>query len=49
LEVHDWLLAHVADAQGFVLPNAHHFLQLENSHDMAQALASFWKRHPIEA
>jgi 3-oxoadipate enol-lactonase len=49
LEVHDWLLTHVADAQGFVLPNAHHFLQLENSHDMAQALASFWKRHPIEA
>ena len=45
-EVHGWLLTHVLHVNGFVLPRAHHFLQMENSCDMAEALASFWTSPP---
>ena len=47
LEVHEWLLDHVPIAQGFVLPRAHHFLQVENPRDMAVALATFLAGKPI--
>ena len=40
----DWL----PDAEGFVLPRATHFLQVENPRDMAVALADFYERHPLE-
>ena len=46
-EVHEWLLANVPDCQEYVLPHAHHFLQMENPIDMAGALQAFWSRHPI--
>ena len=45
-EVHSWLLNHMPDARPFVLPKAHHFLQLENSRGMAEGLASFWADNP---
>jgi pimeloyl-ACP methyl ester carboxylesterase len=35
------------DAEAFVLPNAHHFLQIENPSDVAAALANFFDRHPL--
>lgn len=44
-EAHDWLLTHVAHAEGYVLRGAHHFLQLENSAELAGALAAFYERH----
>jgi pimeloyl-ACP methyl ester carboxylesterase len=47
LEVHEWLLNHVSNAQGFVLPQAHHFLQVENPLDMAAALAKFLAGKPL--
>lgn len=46
-EAHQWLLATMPDAEAFVLPNAHHFLQIENPSDMAAALANFFDRHPL--
>ena len=46
-EVNQWILDHFRDAEGYVLPRAHHFLQVENAGDMAEALAAFWKRHPL--
>lgn len=39
----DWL----PSAEGFVLPGATHFLQLENPSGMAEALAGFFARHPL--
>lgn len=41
----DWL----PRAEGFVLPGATHFLQLENPRAMAEALAEFFARHPLSA
>ena len=46
-EVHRWLLARLPNVEGYVLPNAHHFLQVENPHDLAEALAAFLKRYPL--
>lgn len=46
-EVHRLLLAWLPNAEGFILPNATHFLHLENPRDMAEALAAFFKRHPL--
>jgi pimeloyl-ACP methyl ester carboxylesterase len=46
-EVHRLLLAWLPNAEGFILPNATHFLQLENPRGMAEALAAFFKRHPL--
>jgi pimeloyl-ACP methyl ester carboxylesterase len=46
-EVHRLLLAQLPNVEGFILPNAPHFLQVENPRDMAEALATFFKRNPL--
>lgn len=46
-ETQQWMLKSFPDIQGFLLPSAAHGLQLQNPHGMAEALASFWSRHPI--
>jgi 3-oxoadipate enol-lactonase len=46
-EVHQWILDNIPNAESFVLPNAHHFLHIENPTAMAEALASFFRRHPL--
>jgi pimeloyl-ACP methyl ester carboxylesterase len=46
-EVHQFLQSWLPRAEGFVLPDATHFLQVENPQDMASALADFWERHPL--
>jgi pimeloyl-ACP methyl ester carboxylesterase len=46
-EVYRLLLDWLPSAEGFVLPGATHFLQVENPRDMAEALADFYARHPL--
>ena len=46
-ETHRLLLAWLPKAEGFVLPGATHFLQVENPRGMAEALAAFFARHPL--
>jgi pimeloyl-ACP methyl ester carboxylesterase len=41
------LLEWLPDAEGFVLPRATHFLQVENPRDLAEALVGFLGRHPL--
>ena len=41
-ETHRLLLAWLPHAEGFVLPGATHFVQLENPRALADALATFW-------
>lgn len=48
-ETHRWLLARLPDVEGYVLPGATHFLQVENPREMAAALADFFARHPTRA
>jgi pimeloyl-ACP methyl ester carboxylesterase len=48
-EAHRWLLESLPNAEGFVLPGATHMLQLEDPHGMAEALTSFWSRHPMRS
>ena len=51
-ETYRLLLAWLPHAEGFVLPGATHFLQLEgpaHSQGLAEALAGFYGRHPITA
>jgi pimeloyl-ACP methyl ester carboxylesterase len=48
-ETHRLLLAWLPHGEGFVLPGATHFLQLEDPRGMAEALAAFWARHRIPA
>jgi pimeloyl-ACP methyl ester carboxylesterase len=48
-EAHRWMLAHLLKVEGYVLPRAHHFLQMENSGDMAEALAAFYARNPLRS
>ena len=48
-ETHRLLLAWLPHAEGFVLPGATHFLQLEDPRGMAEALAAFWARHRLPA
>jgi pimeloyl-ACP methyl ester carboxylesterase len=48
-EAHHWVLATFPAAEGYVLPGAHHFLQMENPSDMAAALDGFYSRHPLSA
>lgn len=48
-ETHRLLLAWLPRAEGFVLPGATHFLQLEDPRGMAEALAAFWARHRLPA
>lgn len=46
-ETHRLLLAWLPRAEGYVLPGAMHFLQVENPRDLAGALAAFFARHPL--
>jgi pimeloyl-ACP methyl ester carboxylesterase len=51
-ETHRLLLSWLPDAEGFVLPDATHFLHVESparSRGLAEALADFFGRHPIRA
>jgi pimeloyl-ACP methyl ester carboxylesterase len=48
-EVHRLLLAWLPNAAGFILPNATHFLMVENPRDMAEALGVFFRRNPLAA
>jgi pimeloyl-ACP methyl ester carboxylesterase len=48
-ETHRRLLAWLPHAEGFVLPGAMHFLQLEEPRGFADVLAAFWARHPLSA
>lgn len=41
------LLSWLPNVEGYVLPNATHFLQMENPHDLALRLRTFWERYPI--
>ena len=41
----DWL----PNAEPFVLPRANHLLHVQNPRGMAEALAAFFARHPLEA
>jgi len=47
-ETHRLLLTWLPHVQGFVLPGAAHGLQMQNPRGMAEALADFWTRHPIQ-
>ena len=46
-ETHRLLLGWLPNAEGFILPHATHFLQMENPHDMAEALTDFYTRHTL--
>ena len=48
-ETHRLTLAWIPRAEGFVLPGATHFQQVEEPLRMAEALAAFWARHPLPA
>ena len=41
----DWL----PNAEGFVLPGTTHLLHVQNPRAMAEALASFFARHPMKS
>ena len=45
----EMLLTWLPNAEGFVLPGATHLLYLENPRGMAESLAAFFARHPLEA
>ncbi len=47
VETQQLLLGWLPNAEGFVLPDATHFLQVENPSGMAEALADFCARHPL--
>src|SRR5262245_18758122 len=46
-ETHRLLMAWLPHAEGFILPGATHFLQLEDPRSTACVLAAFWARHPL--
>jgi pimeloyl-ACP methyl ester carboxylesterase len=46
-ETHRALLAWLPQAEPYVLPRSHHFLELENPGDLAAGLAAFFARHPM--
>ena len=48
-ETHRLLLGWLPHAEGFVLPAATHFMQIENPRGLAEALAGFWARHRFPA
>src|SRR5215211_7542728 len=48
-ETHRLLLEWLPHAEGFVVPGATHFMQIENPRGMAEALAAFWARHRFPA
>ena len=45
-ETYRLLLDWMPNAEGIVLPDAAHFLQIENPAAMAEALTAFYARHP---
>ena len=47
-ETHRLLLEWLPHGEGFILPGTTHFLQMEDPHDMAEALADFLRRHPLQ-
>ena len=49
VEAHEWLLTTLPNTEAYVLPRAHHFLQIENPSDLAAALSDFYARHPLVA
>ena len=46
-ETHRLLLEWLPHAEGFVLPGATHFMQIENPRGVAEVLAAFWARHRL--
>ena len=48
-ETHRLLLAWLPHADGFVLPGATHFMQIENPRGMAEVLAAFWARYRLSS
>jgi pimeloyl-ACP methyl ester carboxylesterase len=48
-ETHRWILDSLPHAEGFVLPGATHFPQIEHPRGLAEALAAFFARHPLPA
>ena len=48
-ETHRLLLEWLPHGEGFVLPGATHFMQIENPRGIAEALAAFWARHRFSA
>jgi pimeloyl-ACP methyl ester carboxylesterase len=48
-ETHQWLLARMPNAQGAVLEDATHLMQLEHPTGVAEILSDFWFRHPFDA
>lgn len=48
-EAHESLLHWLPRAEGVTLPNAAHFMQIQNPGDMATALAEFLARHPMSS
>jgi len=48
-ETHKLLLGWLPHGEGFVLPGATHFMQIQNPRGMAEALAAFWARHRFPA
>jgi pimeloyl-ACP methyl ester carboxylesterase len=48
-ERRELLLAWLPNVEPFVLPEATHLLQGQNPHGMAEALATFFARHPLSA
>ena len=46
-ETHRRLLEWLPRADGFVLPDATHFLRLDDPRELAEALATFWARYPL--
>jgi pimeloyl-ACP methyl ester carboxylesterase len=47
-ETHRLLLAWLPRAEGFVLPGTTHLMQLQDPRGLAEALAGFFARHPLE-
>jgi pimeloyl-ACP methyl ester carboxylesterase len=48
-EAHRWNLSSFPHAEGFILPGATHFPQLERPRGLAEGLAAFFIRHPFSA
>lgn len=46
-ETHELLIAWLPHAEGFVLPDAAHALQMENPSAAATSLSAFFARHPV--
>jgi pimeloyl-ACP methyl ester carboxylesterase len=47
-ETHRFLLEKIPLAEGFILPGTTHFLQVQDPLGMAEGLAAFFARHPLD-